>query len=112
MSVFFSMPYLVAYLASGGLYNTVIFPLTVWILDSSTPFSGISDVAEAYMVAIKGASAESHEALPQKSIQEKANTFSVHLRADQTTAVGKIQDGLQYLSYVVISTSMPVAWKN
>ncbi|EXB63670.1 hypothetical protein L484_027013 [Morus notabilis] len=76
---------------------------------SNSFITGISDVAEAYMAAIKGASAESHEALPQKSIQEKANTFSVHLRADQTTAVGKIQDGLQYLSYVVISTSMPVA---
>ena len=70
---------------------------------------GISDVAEAYAAAIKNASNESQEALPQTLIQEKANAFSEHLRVDRTTAVGKIQDGLQFLSYVVISTSMPVA---
>ena len=77
-----------------------------WVLNS---FSGISDVAEAYLAAIKGASAESHEALPETSIPEKANAFSEHLRADQTTAVGKIQDGLTYLSYLVVSTTMPAA---
>ncbi|KAK9286813.1 hypothetical protein L1049_015218 [Liquidambar formosana] len=69
--------------------------------------TGISDVAEAYLAAIKGATADSHEALPQTSIQEKANAVSKHLQADQITAVGKIQDGLQYLSFVVLSTSMP-----
>ncbi|GFS41169.1 2-oxoglutarate (2OG) and Fe(II)-dependent oxygenase superfamily protein [Actinidia rufa] len=37
---------------------------------------------------------------------EKANAFSENLRSDQTTATGKIQDGLQYLSYVVLSISM------
>ncbi|KAJ7946013.1 BAT2 domain protein [Quillaja saponaria] len=71
--------------------------------------TGISDVAEAYLAAIKGASSDSHEVLPQNSIQEKANTFSQHLRADQTTAIDKIQDGLQCLSYVVLSTSMSAA---
>ena len=71
--------------------------------------SGISDVAEAYLAAIKSATADSHEALPQASIQAKSNSFSEHLRGDQTTAVSKIQDGLQYLSYVVLSTSMPAA---
>ncbi|KAI8554396.1 hypothetical protein RHMOL_Rhmol05G0095500 [Rhododendron molle] len=71
--------------------------------------TGIVDVAEAYAAAIKGASAESQELLPQKSIQEKADSFSENLRSDRTTAVGKIQDGLQYLTYLVISTSMPVA---
>uniref|UniRef100_A0A5B6YY55 DUF7798 domain-containing protein n=1 Tax=Davidia involucrata TaxID=16924 RepID=A0A5B6YY55_DAVIN len=76
---------------------------------SNSFITGISDVAEAYLAAIKGATADSHEVLPQKSIQEKANTFSDNLRADQTTAVGKIQDGLHYLSYVVLSTSMPAA---
>lgn len=65
-------------------------------------------MAEAYLAAIKGASAESDE-VPQTSIQGKANAFSEHLQDDQTTAVGKIQDGLQYLSYVVVSTSMPAA---
>ncbi|KAF5951684.1 hypothetical protein HYC85_009628 [Camellia sinensis] len=71
--------------------------------------TGIADVAEAYIAAIKGATADSQEVLPQKSIQEKANAFSENLRSDQNTAVGKIQDGLQYLSYVVLSTSMPAA---
>ncbi|KAH7517918.1 hypothetical protein FEM48_Zijuj09G0115200 [Ziziphus jujuba var. spinosa] len=70
--------------------------------------TGISDVAEAYLAAIKAASVESNE-VSQTSIQEKANAFSEHLRVDQTTAVGKIQDGLQYLCYVVVSTSMPAA---
>lgn len=71
--------------------------------------SGISDVAEAYLAAIKGASVESHDVLPQTSIQEKASSFSKHLRDDQNTALGKIQDGLHYLSYVVVSSSMPSA---
>ncbi|KAL7002769.1 hypothetical protein U1Q18_003925 [Sarracenia purpurea var. burkii] len=71
--------------------------------------TGIVDVAEAYMAAIKGATADSQEVLPHKSIQEKADSFSENLRSDRTTAVGKIQDGLQYLTYVVLSTSMPVA---
>ena len=72
-------------------------------------FTGMSEVAEAYLAAIKGASEESHEELLKTSIQEKASTFSKHLHDDQTTALSKIQDGLHYLSYVVISTSMPAA---
>ncbi|KAH6814868.1 BAT2 domain protein [Perilla frutescens var. frutescens] len=70
--------------------------------------TGISDVAESYSAAIKNASAES-QGLPQKSIQEKASSFVEHLRADHSTAVGKMQDGLQYLTYLVLSTSMPAA---
>lgn len=66
-------------------------------------------MAEAYQAAIKGATADSHEVLPQTSIQEKANAFSEHLRGDKTTAINKIQEGLQYLSYVVLSTSVPAA---
>ncbi|XP_022763326.1 uncharacterized protein LOC111308906 isoform X2 [Durio zibethinus] len=76
---------------------------------SSSFITGISDVAETYLATIKSADSDSHEALPQASIQEKANSFSEHLRGDQTIAVSKIQDGLQYLSYVVLSTSMPAA---
>ena len=68
--------------------------------------SGISDVTEAYQAAIKGVTAKSHEVLPQTSVQEKANTFSKLLRADHTTAVGKIEDGLQFLSQIVLSTSV------
>lgn len=71
--------------------------------------TGISDVAEAYLVAIKGATAESPEVLPDSSVQEKANAFSKNISADRITAVGKIQDGLQYLSFLVVSTSMPIA---
>ncbi|XP_052201977.1 uncharacterized protein LOC127807854 [Diospyros lotus] len=69
---------------------------------------GISEVAEAYTAAIKGATSDPKDVL-QKPVQEKANTFTSNIRADCTTAVGKIQDGLQYLSYVVVSTSMPSA---
>ncbi|XVF45203.1 hypothetical protein PTKIN_Ptkin02bG0186100 [Pterospermum kingtungense] len=76
---------------------------------SSSFITGMSDVAEAYLAAIKSATANSQEALPQASIQEKANSLSEHLRGDQTIAVSKIQDGLQYLSCVVLSTSMPTA---
>lgn len=72
--------------------------------------SGISDVTEGYQAAIKIVAAESHEVVPGTSVlQEKANAFSENLRADQTLAVGKIQDGLQFLSYVVLSTSMNTA---
>ncbi|KAL9174090.1 hypothetical protein ABFS82_02G029700 [Erythranthe guttata] len=70
--------------------------------------TGISDVAEAYLAAITSA-AESNELVPTKSVQEKAKSFNEHLRADHSTAVGKMQDGLQYLTYLVLSTSMPTA---
>ncbi|GAV67123.1 hypothetical protein CFOL_v3_10632 [Cephalotus follicularis] len=76
---------------------------------SNSFVTGISDVTEAYQAAIKGPTAESHEVIPQTPIQEKANAFSQHLHIDKNTAVGKIQDGLQHLSYVVLSTSMPAA---
>ncbi|OWM79278.1 uncharacterized protein LOC116195647 isoform X2 [Punica granatum] len=71
--------------------------------------TGISDVAEAYLAAIKRANADLQEASPQAPIQEKAKAFSEHLQSDQGMAVGKIQDGLQYLSYLVISSAMPPA---
>lgn len=85
-----------------GIILTVFLFLTHFLL-------GISDVTEAYLAAMKGASADSLEVLPQTPIQGKANTFTEHLRSDQSTAVDKIQDGLQYLSYLVLSTSMPSA---
>ncbi|KAF3664339.1 putative cleavage stimulation factor subunit 3-like isoform X1 [Capsicum annuum] len=75
---------------------------------SSSFITGITEVAEAYLAAVRGVSADSPE-VPQKSIQEKANAYAENLRAAHSTAVGKIQDGLQYLPYVVISTSMPAA---
>ncbi|XP_049401319.1 uncharacterized protein LOC125865172 [Solanum stenotomum] len=74
---------------------------------SSSFITGISDVAEAYLVATKGASSGSQDS--QKSIQEKANVYSRNLRADRSTAIDKIQDGIQYLSYVIVSTSMSAA---
>ncbi|XP_065856326.1 uncharacterized protein [Euphorbia lathyris] len=77
---------------------------------SSSFITGISDVAEAYVVAMKSASsADSHDDLPKTSIQEKANALSELFRSDQTSAVSKIRDGLQCLTYVVISTSIPAA---
>ncbi|CAN4107628.1 unnamed protein product [Withania somnifera] len=75
---------------------------------SSSFITGISEVAEAYLAAVRGVSADSHEVL-QKSIQEKANAYAENLRAAHSIALSKIQDGLQYLPYVVISTSMPSA---
>ncbi|KAL0348376.1 UNVERIFIED_CONTAM: hypothetical protein Sangu_1065400 [Sesamum angustifolium] len=69
--------------------------------------TGISDVAEAYQSAIKSASTDSQEVLTQKSVQEKASAFTESLRSDHTTALGKMQDGLQYLTFVVLSTSIP-----
>ncbi|XP_073269547.1 uncharacterized protein [Primulina huaijiensis] len=71
--------------------------------------TGISDVAEAYLAAIKSATANSQEIVPKNSIQQKASAFTEHLRTDHSTAVGKMQDGLQYLAYVVLSSSMPAA---
>ncbi|XP_010489182.1 PREDICTED: uncharacterized protein LOC104747403 [Camelina sativa] len=79
---------------------------------SNSFITGISDVSETYSAAIKGvtAAADSQdELLKTSTMQEKASTFNDSLRSDQTTAITKIQEGLQYLSYVVISTSMPSA---
>ncbi|XP_047332066.1 uncharacterized protein LOC124935692 [Impatiens glandulifera] len=70
----------------------------------SSFITGITDVAETYLAASKGS-----EDLPQKLIQDKANTYSENLQSDKTTAIAKIQDGLQYLSYVIVSTAMPAA---
>ncbi|GFY89975.1 hypothetical protein Acr_07g0001720 [Actinidia rufa] len=70
----------------------------------------IADVAEAYVAAMKGAAADSKEvSTHHKSIQEKADSISENLHSDRATAVGKIQDGLEYLTYIVSSTSMSVA---
>ncbi|XP_076929436.1 uncharacterized protein LOC143593829 [Bidens hawaiensis] len=71
---------------------------------ASSFVTGISDVAEAYTAAIKS---DSSKVLPEKSIQEKVNSFSEDLHVNRTTAVGKIQDGLHFLAYVILSTSMP-----
>ncbi|PSS19179.1 Protein FAM114A2 like [Actinidia chinensis var. chinensis] len=71
--------------------------------------TGIADVAEAYVAAMKGAAADSKEVHPHKSIQEKADSLSKNFHSNRATAVGKIQDGLEYLTYIVLSTSMPVA---
>lgn len=64
---------------------------------------------EAYQAAIKNASPTTPNGPPQQpsSVQEKANTISNLLNADHSTALEKIQDALKFLSYVVLSTSMP-----
>lgn len=71
--------------------------------------TGISDVAEAYAAAMKSATADSLEVVPQKSIGDKVKSFSEDLRVNRTTAVNKIQEGLHFLAYVILSTSMPPA---
>ncbi|GAB2246689.1 hypothetical protein Droror1_Dr00006571 [Drosera rotundifolia] len=73
---------------------------------SNSFITGIADVAEAYLAAIKGMAVESHEAPLQKSIQDKVAALSEHLRTDGKRVAVKIQDGVQYLSFVVLSTSM------
>ncbi|XP_042498549.1 uncharacterized protein LOC122076946 [Macadamia integrifolia] len=76
---------------------------------SDSFITGVSDVIGAYLVAIKGASGDAHEGTQQTTIQEKANAISNHLHADQTMAFGKIQDGLHYLAFVILSISVPTA---
>ncbi|CAN8257893.1 unnamed protein product [Cochlearia groenlandica] len=80
---------------------------------SNSFITGISDVYETYADAIKGANDggddTKDELLKTLTMEEKAKTFNDTLRSDQTVAITKINEGLQYLSYVVISTSMPSA---
>ncbi|KAL2512195.1 hypothetical protein Adt_17795 [Abeliophyllum distichum] len=91
------------------IIRTKVQSMTVNVEAVSKSFiTGISDVAEAYLAAIKSATADSSQ-LPEKLVQKKANMYSEILHTGQSSAVGKIQDGLQYLSYVVLSTSMPAA---
>ncbi|KAJ4889234.1 hypothetical protein Rs2_28982 [Raphanus sativus] len=75
---------------------------------SNSFITGISDVSETFAAAIKGAAADDSkdELLKTSTMEEKASTFNNSLRSDQTTAITKIQEGLQYLSFVVITTSM------
>ncbi|CAI9781907.1 unnamed protein product [Fraxinus pennsylvanica] len=75
---------------------------------SNSFITGISDVADTYVAAIKSATADS-QLLPDKSVEKKADIYIESLRTGQRSAVGKIQDGLRYLSYVALSTSMPAA---
>ncbi|KAJ4815068.1 BAT2 domain protein [Rhynchospora pubera] len=67
---------------------------------SSSFITGISDIIEAYIA---------NQLPEQKTVQTKANEISNKLRSDQTDAIGKIQDVLHHLTFVVLSTSMPTA---
>ncbi|XP_010548036.1 PREDICTED: uncharacterized protein LOC104819592 [Tarenaya hassleriana] len=62
--------------------------------------TGISDVTEAYIHAA-AESKDEHSTL----VPDKSSSFKERLRSDKTTAVTKIQEGLQHLSYVVISSA-------
>lgn len=91
------------------IIRTKVQSMTVNVETVSNSFiTGISDVADAYVAAIKSATADS-QLLPDKSVEKKADSYCESLRTGQSSAVGKIQDGLRYLSYVVLSTSMPAA---
>ncbi|PKU85450.1 uncharacterized protein LOC110113441 [Dendrobium catenatum] len=76
---------------------------------SNSFLTGIADIMEAYQAAIKNASPVTPTEPPQQpnSVQEKANTISNLLNVDRSAALEKIQDALKFLSYVVLSTSMP-----
>ncbi|KAJ1697182.1 hypothetical protein LUZ63_005694 [Rhynchospora breviuscula] len=67
---------------------------------SSSFITGISDIIEAYIA---------NQLPEQKAVQTKANEISNQLRSDQTDAIGKIQDALHHLTFVVLSTSMSTA---
>lgn len=87
-------------------YSGIGFLIFSWPLGSS----GISDIIEACLAATKGAAAGGSDgATEPAAVQEKARAVSELLRAGQSSAVDKIQDALQYLAYVVLSTSMPAA---
>ncbi|XP_009394282.3 uncharacterized protein LOC103979791 [Musa acuminata AAA Group] len=74
---------------------------------SNSFITGISDILEAYLTVKQSVSSDKQVGLPHTSVQEKANVITNHFRAGQTSAVEKIQDALHYLTYVVLSTSMP-----
>ncbi|KAF5191459.1 Bat2 domain protein [Thalictrum thalictroides] len=76
---------------------------------SNSFIMGISDVVGAYQAAIRDVNADNSGGARQTSIQDKANAISDNLQKDHTSAMDKIQDGLQYLAFVVLSTSMPSA---
>lgn len=68
--------------------------------------AGISDIIEAYSATIKGCSTDG-DFKPTTSVQEKGHAISKLIHTSQQLALEKIQDGLQYLAYVTLSTSMP-----
>ncbi|KAL5705037.1 hypothetical protein ACHQM5_023388 [Ranunculus cassubicifolius] len=75
---------------------------------SNSFIMGISDVVGAYHAAIKSVDTDNNPEGPIKtSIQEKANAISDNLQRGHITAIDKIQDGLQYLAFLVLSSSMP-----
>ncbi|CAA7058590.1 unnamed protein product [Microthlaspi erraticum] len=78
---------------------------------SNSFITGIADVSETYAAAMKGVGDDDtkDDLLKKSSMEEKASNFNDSLRSDQATAITKIQEGLEYLSYVVVSTSMPSA---
>lgn len=70
--------------------------------------TGISEIIEAYQMTIKSFSSDGDgDGRKQSRVTEKADVISNHLLADQAKALGKIQDAVQYLGCVLLSTSMP-----
>lgn len=67
--------------------------------------TGISDIIEAYSATIKGCSTDGD--CKPTSVQEKGHAISKLIRTSQQMALEKVQDGLQYLAFVTLSTSMP-----
>ncbi|KAG4212763.1 hypothetical protein ERO13_A01G005566v2 [Gossypium hirsutum] len=57
---------------------------------SNNFITGIFYVTKALRSSRESATVDSHEALPQASIKEKAKSFSKHLHNDWATAVSKI----------------------
>ena len=66
---------------------------------------GITDITEACLAAALGGASTA----PPGEVQEKAQVVAELIRAGRTSAIDKIQDAMQYLAYVVLSTSMPAA---
>ncbi|XP_065003947.1 uncharacterized protein LOC135636240 [Musa acuminata AAA Group] len=74
---------------------------------SKSFITGTSDIVEAFLATIQSVSSDKQDGVPRSVVQEKANAITDHLRADGTSAVEKIQDAVQFLAYVLLSTSMP-----
>ncbi|KAL3689492.1 hypothetical protein R1sor_015801 [Riccia sorocarpa] len=82
---------------------------------SESFITGISDVTAAFQAAVKneslvvqGEEGPRGRQLKEASVEDRAQAVRSGIESDGTAAIEKIQDGLQHLTYVVLSTSISV----
>ncbi|KAL2631633.1 hypothetical protein R1flu_016319 [Riccia fluitans] len=83
---------------------------------SESFITGIGDVTAAFQAAEKNESLVAEEGgegprgrhLKQASVEDRAQAVRSGIEIDGSAAIEKIQDGLQHLTYVVLSTSISV----